>query len=223
LNTDKGKAVVTNASIQVLFKQSVSAIDRLTEVFFLSEGERNLLLSANVGEGLFFAGEAHVAMQVIASQDEHEIITTNPAELEAIERAKQLQEVENISEERPTEEAGEFEFGTSVENEFTSPPPETPTVPTETAPNVDEASGVIEFETPAEQTTQAPPETANELSPQQIIEQSAEELASTTQESPEVLTSEMLDNQTTATPETAGQVDTEERPEGTVPPSKPTG
>ena len=87
--TDKGKAIVTNSSIQMLMKQSPAAIDRLVEIFYLSEGERNLLLSCNVGEGIFFAGEAHVAMQVIASMKEHQLITTNPAELEAMKRARE--------------------------------------------------------------------------------------------------------------------------------------
>lgn len=86
LTTEKGQAIVTNSSLQILMKQSPTAIDKLVEVFYLSEGERNLLLSANVGEGLFFAGENHVAMQVIASNNEHRLITTNPRELELIER-----------------------------------------------------------------------------------------------------------------------------------------
>lgn len=89
LVTDKGKAIVTNSSLQILMKQSATAIDRLVEVFYLSEGERNLLLSSNVGEGIFFAGESHVAMQVIASLKEHQLITTNPAELEAMKRLRE--------------------------------------------------------------------------------------------------------------------------------------
>lgn len=81
LTTDMGKAIVTNSSIQVLLKQSPAAIDRLGEVFYLSQGEKNLLLSAGVGEGLFFAGANHVAMRVVASEAEHQLITSNPAEL----------------------------------------------------------------------------------------------------------------------------------------------
>lgn len=96
LSVPKGKAVVTNATLQVLFKQASSAINALTELFFLSEGERSFLMSANVGEGLFFAGEAHVAMQVIASNEEDELITTNPAQLEAIARKKQQQQLADV-------------------------------------------------------------------------------------------------------------------------------
>lgn len=78
LSTDLGKTVVTNSSIQILMKQSPAAIDKVSEVFYLSEGEKSLLLSANVGEGLFFAGASHVAMRVVASPDEYKLITTNP-------------------------------------------------------------------------------------------------------------------------------------------------
>lgn len=81
LNTDYGHAIVTNSSIQVLFKQSSAGIDRLSEAFYLSEGEKHLLLAADIGEGLFFAGQNHVAMRVVASAEEHRLITTKPQEL----------------------------------------------------------------------------------------------------------------------------------------------
>lgn len=81
INNDYGRAIVTNASIQFLMKQSTAAIPVLSETFYLSEGERQLLMAADVGEGIFFAGSNHVALRVVASDDEHEIITTNPAEL----------------------------------------------------------------------------------------------------------------------------------------------
>ena len=80
LNTDLGKSIITNSSIQILMKQSPAAIDKLGEVFYLSDGEKSLLLSASVGEGLFFAGSSHVAMKVMASPEEHQLITTNPQE-----------------------------------------------------------------------------------------------------------------------------------------------
>lgn len=79
LSTDLGKTIITNSSIQVLMKQSPAAIDRLAEVFYLSDGEKSLLLSANVGEGLFFAGLSHVAMRVVASEEEHKLVNTTPA------------------------------------------------------------------------------------------------------------------------------------------------
>ncbi len=80
LDSEYGKAVVTNSSIQILLKQSPAAVDRIKKVFYLSDGERDFLLSAGIGEGLFFAGNNHVAMQVIASENEHNLITTNPNE-----------------------------------------------------------------------------------------------------------------------------------------------
>ncbi|MCL4360430.1 ATP-binding protein [Patescibacteria group bacterium] len=81
LSVDLGKAIIQNSSLQVLLKQSTAAIDQVAKVFFLSEGEKHLLLSADVGEGLFFAGPAHAAVRVIASPVEHELATTKPQEL----------------------------------------------------------------------------------------------------------------------------------------------
>lgn len=81
LSTDYGKAVVTNSSIQILLKQSTAAIDKISQVFYLSQGEKHLLLSSEIGEGLFFAGNNHVAIRVVASPDEHKLITTRPQEI----------------------------------------------------------------------------------------------------------------------------------------------
>lgn len=81
LAQDIGKAIVTNSAIQVLLKQSPAAIDRLAEVFYLSQGEKQLLLGANIGEGIFFAGHNHVPIRVVSSQEEHTLITTKPSEI----------------------------------------------------------------------------------------------------------------------------------------------
>ena len=83
LSVDLGKAIIQNSSLQVLLKQSPAAIDKVAEVFFLSEGEKHLLLSSDIGEGLFFAGPAHAAIKVIASPVEHSLVTTKPQEIEA--------------------------------------------------------------------------------------------------------------------------------------------
>jgi type IV secretory pathway VirB4 component len=88
LNTDFGKAIVTNSSIQILMKQSPAGVDKIAQVFYLSEGEKHLLLSANVGEGLFFAGNNHVAVRFVASPDEHQLITTKPSEILARAQAQ---------------------------------------------------------------------------------------------------------------------------------------
>ncbi len=92
LAVEIGKAIVQNSSIQILLKQSAAAIDKVAEVFYLSEGEKHLLLSADIGEGLFFAGPAHVAVRIIASPEEHQIITTKPQEI--MERKAPPQSIE---------------------------------------------------------------------------------------------------------------------------------
>ncbi|MBI2611587.1 ATP-binding protein [Candidatus Gottesmanbacteria bacterium] len=81
LDTDHGKAIITNSSIQILLKQSTAAIDKLAEVFYLSTGEKHLLLASEVGEGLFFAGSSHVAIRVIASPEEYQLVTSKPQEV----------------------------------------------------------------------------------------------------------------------------------------------
>ncbi|MBU0667644.1 DUF87 domain-containing protein [Patescibacteria group bacterium] len=76
-----GKPVITNSSMQLLLKQAPAAIDILGKIFNLTQGEKYMLLNSGVGQGLFFAGLKHVAIQVIASYTEDKIITTNPEEL----------------------------------------------------------------------------------------------------------------------------------------------
>ncbi|MFY9484500.1 MAG: DUF87 domain-containing protein [Patescibacteria group bacterium] len=87
LDSKYGRAVLNNAAMQVLLKQSTAAIDKIAEVFNLTEGEKFLLLEADVGEGLFFAGKNHVAIKVVASYIEDQLITTDPRQLLAIEQA----------------------------------------------------------------------------------------------------------------------------------------
>lgn len=103
LHNDFGKAIVSNASIQFLMKQSTASIPVLTETFYLSEGERQLLVAADVGEGIFFAGQNHVALRVVASDEEHQVITSNPEEiLKKREMEKERKAVE-ITEEKPVQ------------------------------------------------------------------------------------------------------------------------
>ena len=84
LQNDYGKAIINNSSIQFLMKQSTNAIDRLQQVFNLSEGEKSFLLSCDKGQGIFFAGSNHVAIQVVSSKSENRLITSDPKELEKI-------------------------------------------------------------------------------------------------------------------------------------------
>ncbi len=88
LSSRYGKAIVTNSSIQLLLKQSPASVDIISETFYLTEQEKFLLLESNVGEGIFFAGNKHVAIKVVASYAEDQVITTDPAQLEEIEQAK---------------------------------------------------------------------------------------------------------------------------------------
>ncbi|HDQ88525.1 MAG TPA: hypothetical protein ENN92_00005 [candidate division WWE3 bacterium] len=81
LKSNYGKAIVTNSSIQILLKQHPAAIDLVADTFYLSEGEKRLLLGAGQGEGLFFAGTNHVAIKIKASPEEHKLITTDPKEI----------------------------------------------------------------------------------------------------------------------------------------------
>lgn len=83
-----GKPIVTNASSQLLLKQSTAAIDIVQETFFLTDQEKFLLLESNVGEGIFFAGNKHAAIKVVASYSEDQIITSDPRQLLEIEDAK---------------------------------------------------------------------------------------------------------------------------------------
>jgi type IV secretory pathway VirB4 component len=87
LTSPYGKAIVTNSALQLLFKQSPAAVDQVADVFYLSQGEKHMLLSAAVGEGLFFAGQNHVAIRVISSPDEHALATSKPTDI--LERQKQ--------------------------------------------------------------------------------------------------------------------------------------
>ena len=78
LSQDIGKAIVTNSALRLLLKQSPTAIDKLGEIFYLSQGEKQLLMAANVGEGIFFAGPHHAPIRIVASEKEHALINTKP-------------------------------------------------------------------------------------------------------------------------------------------------
>ena len=88
LRSPYGAAIINNTSIQLLLKQSPSTIDLVQKTFNLTNEEKYLLLESDVGEGIFFAGLKHVAIKIIASYTEDQIITSDPAELINIRRAK---------------------------------------------------------------------------------------------------------------------------------------
>lgn len=89
LRSPYGMPMLTNSSIQFLMKQSPTSIDLLQKTFNLTDEEKYLLLESTVGEGIFFAGLKHVAIKVIASYTEDQIITSDPSQLLSIKRAKE--------------------------------------------------------------------------------------------------------------------------------------
>ncbi len=93
LSTNYGKAVLSNSSIQILLKQGTAVVDEVAQTFYLSQGEKQMLLSGGVGQGLFFAGQNHVAIQIVAAPFEHEIITSNPEELLARQQKNVADEI----------------------------------------------------------------------------------------------------------------------------------
>lgn len=89
LTSPYGQAIVTNSSMQLLLKQSPASIDLIARVFLLTQSEKYLLLESGKGEGIFFAGSKHAAIQVVASYAEDQIVTTDPRQLLKIEEEKQ--------------------------------------------------------------------------------------------------------------------------------------
>lgn len=92
MSSKMGRAIVANSSMQLLLKQSASAVDVLGDVFKLTEEERKRLGNFPVGQGLFFAGQNHVHIQVIASQTETQLVTTNPVDQMKQQQAQQQQQ-----------------------------------------------------------------------------------------------------------------------------------
>ena len=89
LNSPYGLPIITNSSIQQLLKQSPTSIDKLQKTFNLTDEEKYLLLESDIGEGIFFAGIKHVAIKVIASYTEDQIIKSNPSQLLATKKARE--------------------------------------------------------------------------------------------------------------------------------------
>ena len=81
MRSEYGRPIITNSSLQLLLKQSPATVDVVQKAFNLTEVEKQLLLETEQGEGIFFAGQKHVAIKVMASPTEHQIVTTSPKEL----------------------------------------------------------------------------------------------------------------------------------------------
>ena len=89
MNSPYGKPLITNSALALLLRQSPANINQLAQAFNLTEEEKTILLQAAIGTGLFFAQDKHVAIQIIASYAEDQIITSNPAQLLEIQKAKE--------------------------------------------------------------------------------------------------------------------------------------
>lgn len=89
MGSKMGRAIVANSSMQLLLKQSTSAVDVLADVFKLTEEERKRLSNFPVGQGLFFAGQNHVHIQVVASETETGLISTNPQDNPLLHQSQQ--------------------------------------------------------------------------------------------------------------------------------------
>jgi len=85
-----GRAIVANASMQFLLKQSPSAVDVLSDVFKLTSEEKKRLSQFPVGQGLFFAGQNHVHVQVVASPTEASLITTSPQDVQRMNQGGEM-------------------------------------------------------------------------------------------------------------------------------------
>lgn len=137
LSTEYGKAVLTNSSIQMLLKQGTAEVDMIAKTFYLSEGEKELLLSADVGEGLFFAGQNHVAIKVIAAPFEHELVTTRPQDV-AKQQAAQAEQVALAAAQAPVVQPDSNAFAQPLQYQqmqqqpITQPPYPTPVEQTQT-------------------------------------------------------------------------------------------
>jgi hypothetical protein len=88
LKSPYGLPIITNSSIQLLLKQSPSSIDIVAKTFNLTDEEKYLLLESDVGEGIFFAGLKHVAIKVISSYTEDQIITSSPSQVLDMKKAR---------------------------------------------------------------------------------------------------------------------------------------
>ena len=78
MSSKLGRAIVANSSMSILLKQSPSAVDVLSDVFKLTEEERKRLSNFPIGQGLFFAGQSHVHIQIEGSDTEKNLSNTNP-------------------------------------------------------------------------------------------------------------------------------------------------
>ncbi len=125
LTSQYGRAIVSNSAIQLLLKQSPSAVDVIQKTFMLTDGEKYLLLESGLGEGIFFAGSKHAAIRIQASYTENSIVTSDPKQLLELEESKKEFEESLLAkeeeEEAPAEEKKPLAEEKPVSTEEASP------------------------------------------------------------------------------------------------------
>jgi len=102
LASEAGKSVLANTSYTLLMRQKPAVIEQVRETFHLSKPERDYLLTANVGEGILLVDDEHTEIKVMASEEEHKIITTNADEI--MEQSKTKEEPSKIKKQCKTKE-----------------------------------------------------------------------------------------------------------------------
>ncbi|MFC1711202.1 VirB4-like conjugal transfer ATPase, CD1110 family [Patescibacteria group bacterium] len=80
LGNEYGQAIASQASLRILMRQDTTTIKKVVEEFKLSEYEQKFLLTCDKGEAIVIADQNHVAIKIVASEKEHPLITTDPAE-----------------------------------------------------------------------------------------------------------------------------------------------
>ena len=139
LSSDYGKAILSNSSMQILLKQNSSEVETLAATLNLSEGEKQFLLTAQVGEGLFFAGQNHITAQFLASNFEYQLITSKPQDI-LDEEANAPAATPAPTPQAPIQEA----------------PPAQPIAPQQTIPQPAPIAQAPQGAAPSPQNTQAP-------------------------------------------------------------------
>lgn len=90
LTSPYGRPIITNSSLQILLKQAPATVDITAKAFNLTDVEKNYLLEADVGQGLFVAGLKRAAIQIVPSYFEDKLITTNPKQILEMKKEKEL-------------------------------------------------------------------------------------------------------------------------------------
>ncbi len=156
LSNDYGKSILSNSSVQILLKQNSSEVETLAKALFLSEGEKQFLVTAQVGEGLLFAGQNHITAQFVASSFEYDLITSKPQDIMDKEEQTQTPNIETATE-IPISEAPIIQ-APDAGIPIVQSPQQPPQVPTAQAPQ--QAPVVAQQPAVAQPVVQPPPSQA---------------------------------------------------------------